>query len=444
MISSNKKEYFVYFIGDIFFFIFSLWVALSIRHFSFPEKDFFLEHIPSFSLLCLFWIFVFYAFGLYDKQTSVSKKKLPSLIFNAQGINCVIGVFFFYFFPFFGVTPKVNLLIYILVSSIFIVSWRLLAVNFLKVGPKQKAIVLVSNKETKEIANEIKNNLKYNIDVVSIFNLEDKEEINLKEDIKNIVGKDVSIIVADFQDDKIKSLVPFFYELFFSKIIFFDAQKIYEEIFDRISLAGINHQWFLENIYFHKTFHDFVKRIMDLLIAIPLSLFSLLLYPLVFLSIKLDDRGPVFITQERVGIEAKPIKIVKFRSMKTSDKGAWVEEKDERITRVGCFLRKTRIDELPQLFNVIKGDISLVGPRPDIKGLKDTLEKEIPYYNVRNLVRPGLSGWAQIKQEKPPQSIEETKERLMYDFYYIKNRSLFLDFKIALRTIQILFSRSGI
>ncbi len=444
MMSSNKKEYFVYFIGDIFFFAFSLWLTLSIRHFSFPEKDFLLEHVPSFSLLCLIWIFVFYVFGLYDKQTTVSRKKIPNLIFNAQGINCVIGVFFFYFFPFFGVTPKINLLVYIFVSSILIVSWRLIAVNFLKVGPKQKGIVFVTNEETREIANEIKNNFKYNIEIISILDFENKEDINFENDIENKISDDVSVIIADFQEKKIQSLVPIFYKSFLSKILFFDSHKIYEEIFDRISLAGINYQWFLENIYFNKNFYDFTKRLVDVLIAFPLFLISLIFYPFIFLAIKINDNGPVFIIQERIGLRGELIKIIKFRSMKVSDKGVWVQEKDERITRVGGFLRKVRLDEIPQLLNVIKGDVSLIGPRPDIKGLREKLEKEISYYNVRNLVRPGLSGWAQIKQEKPPQSIEETKERLMYDFYYIKNRSLILDFKIALRTIQILFSRSGI
>ncbi len=129
--------------------------------------------------------------------------------------------------------------------------------------------------------------------------------------------------------------------------------------------------------------------------------------------------------------------------MKSSDEGVWVKKKDERITRVGYFLRKSRIDELPQLWNVAKGDLSLIGPRPDIFGLRSKLEKEISYYNTRDLVRPGLSGWAQIKQEKPPQSIKETRERLMYDFYYIKNRSIILDLRIYLRTIQILVSIVG-
>lgn len=129
--------------------------------------------------------------------------------------------------------------------------------------------------------------------------------------------------------------------------------------------------------------------------------------------------------------------------MTTSDRGVWVKENDSRITRVGAFLRKSRIDELPQLYSVVAGDMSLVGPRPDIYDLGMKLSKEIPYYTVRNIIKPGLSGWAQTRQKAPPQSLEETKIRLAYDFYYIKHRSLLIDLKIALQTISTLLSRAG-
>jgi len=192
-----------------------------------------------------------------------------------------------------------------------------------------------------------------------------------------------------------------------------------------------------------KYVYDASKRLMDIIVAVPLALISFIVYPFVAIAVKLDDGGPIFIVQERIGKENKVIRIPKFRSMKSSDKGLWVKEKDDRITRVGKFLRRTRIDELPQLLSVIKGDLSLVGPRPDIYDIGMKLSKEIPYYTVRSLISPGLSGWAQIRQELPPQSLEETKIRLAYDFYYIKNRSFFLDLKIALQTIRTLLLRVG-
>jgi lipopolysaccharide/colanic/teichoic acid biosynthesis glycosyltransferase len=129
--------------------------------------------------------------------------------------------------------------------------------------------------------------------------------------------------------------------------------------------------------------------------------------------------------------------------MTSNDSGVWVGESDSRITKVGKFLRATRIDELPQLLNVIKGDMSIIGPRPDIIGLFDDLSSSLPYYTIRNVVKPGLSGWAQTNQEIPPQSLEETKIRLAYDLFYVKNRKLILDVKIVLRTLKTLVSRTG-
>ena len=129
--------------------------------------------------------------------------------------------------------------------------------------------------------------------------------------------------------------------------------------------------------------------------------------------------------------------------MKSSDRGAWVMDNDKRITRVGSFLRKSRIDELPQLWNVLRGDISLIGPRPDIYDLGQELAHNIPYYTVRSTIKPGLSGWAQISQDLPPQSLEETKVRLAYDLYYVKNRSIVLDGQIIIKTIRTLLSRGG-
>ncbi|OGZ06827.1 MAG: hypothetical protein A3D65_06725 [Candidatus Lloydbacteria bacterium RIFCSPHIGHO2_02_FULL_50_13] len=126
------------------------------------------------------------------------------------------------------------------------------------------------------------------------------------------------------------------------------------------------------------------------------------------------------------------------------DEGKQLGENKDRITAVGNILRKSRIDELPQLWNVLRGDLSLIGPRPEFPGLVKIYHEQIPYYNMRHLVKPGLSGWAQVHHEKPPHTLEETKDKLAYDLYYLKNRSLALDIKIALKTVKTLLSRTGI
>jgi len=215
---------------------------------------------------------------------------------------------------------------------------------------------------------------------------------------------------------------------------------MYENIFDRVPLSLVKYNWFLSNVsLLPKITHDIVRRFFDIIFSIILGLPSLLVYPFVIAAVKFGDKGPVFIIQERVGRDNMPIYIFKFRSMSIYEK--------EKITRVGNILRKTRIDELPQLWNVFKGDLSLIGPRPEIPSLAELYEKEIPYYNIRHFIQPGLSGWAQIHHIKPPKfgvEYDETREKLSYDIYYIKNRSLFLDLYIGLKTIKTLFSRTGL
>ncbi|MBX4189630.1 sugar transferase, partial [Candidatus Parcubacteria bacterium] len=168
----------------------------------------------------------------------------------------------------------------------------------------------------------------------------------------------------------------------------------------------------------------------------------------VYIAIKLDDGGELMSRQKRVGQNNKIITLLKFRTMTlANDEAAWGNGTPfiNQVTRVGAFLRKSRIDELPQLWNIVAGDISLIGPRPEFPEPVKHYTTEIPYYNVRHVIKPGLSGWAQVFGEHPHHGtdVSMTKNKLSYDLYYIKNRSLLLDLKIALRTIKTLLSAAG-
>lgn len=186
---------------------------------------------------------------------------------------------------------------------------------------------------------------------------------------------------------------------------------------------------------------------MDIVISLPLLLVPLVAYPFVLLMVTLEDGGSVFTYQRRIGRNNRQIRIIKFRTMRFNDEGRWRQKEEKNhITRIGRVLRRTRLDEFPALWNVLTGDLSLIGPRPEFPEAVAHYSREIPYYNVRHLIKPGLSGSAQLYGEHPHHGtdIAKTKNKLSYDLYYIKNRSLFLDLKIALRTIQTLLSRSGI
>lgn len=444
MITERKKESILLFLGDILFFIIALWVTLIIRYFKLPNEALFYSHLTPFLFLFAVWVLVFFIAGLYDKHTVIFKNKLPSIILNAQIANMALAAIFFFFVPYFGITPKTNLFIYLFISFIFIVFWRLRLFPFLeKNKKKQNALLIASGTEMFELKEEVNNNRRYNFYFISFLDINTVDDKELKRYISNKVKEEnISIIIADTNNQKVSSIIPFLYELIFikSRIKFLDFQKIYENIFDRVPLSFIRYNWFLSNVSsLPKITHDIIKRTIDIFFSFILGVLSLLVYPFVIIVIKFGDKGPVFIIQERVGRDNQPIYIFKFRSMSIYEK--------EKITRVGNILRRTRIDELPQLWNVLKGDLSLIGPRPEMPSLARLYEREIPYYNTRHFIQPGLSGWAQIHHNKPPKfgiKYEETKEKLSYDIYYIKNRSLLLDLYISLKTIKTLFSRTGL
>jgi lipopolysaccharide/colanic/teichoic acid biosynthesis glycosyltransferase len=193
-----------------------------------------------------------------------------------------------------------------------------------------------------------------------------------------------------------------------------------------------------------------VKRIIDLAGAIALLPLLFPVFLVVAIWIKLDTPGPIFFRQVRVGHRGKPFRVLKFRTMvhrgsdatESSREGAMTQTLDPRITRAGRIIRRTRIDELPQIWNVLLGEMSMIGPRPEALPLAKWYEEELPYYSYRHIVRPGISGWAQVNQGHVAQ-LEEVHEKLHYDFFYIKNLSLSMDFLVVVRTIEVLFSGYG-
>ncbi len=444
----SKKEAIILFLGDIFFFVFSLWLALFSRFGEVPSMDRFNMHIAPFSILFVVWLLVYFIAGLYEKHTLILKSKLPSIIFNSQVANSLIAIVFFYIIPVFGITPKTILFIYLVISFIATLLWRLYGVSLFTKREKQPALLIGAGEEMKELLHEVNDNTRYDLSFVSSVDVNDIDSIDIQEDIiKTVYSNDIKIIAIDFSNEKVLAVLPHLYNLIFSRVRFIDSHKIYEDIFDRIPLSLVTYSWFLENISVSPNFaYDFLKRTMDVVISSVLGLVSLLVYPFVFVAIKLDDGGPLFFKQNRVSQNNKTIQLLKFRSLRVHSETDGIA-KEATASRFGMLIRKTRIDELPQLWNVFKGDLSLIGPRPEIPTLVELYEKEIPYYNIRHLIKPGLSGWAQINQETHPHHsahVNLTKEKLTYDIYYIKNRSFWLDVTIALKTKKSLLSRTGL
>lgn len=226
-----------------------------------------------------------------------------------------------------------------------------------------------------------------------------------------------------------------------------DAPTFYESATHKLLIENITPSWFIFSHGFKVTwFLRLCKRVLDITASSLGLLFFLPVIPFVILAIKLDSPGPILFRQVRVGEGDKPFTLMKFRSMRRdaeSKTGAvWSQENDPRITRVGNFLRRSRLDEIPQLLNILKGDMSLVGPRPERPEFVSELKKRIPYYSERHYVKPGLTGWAQVCYPYGS-SVEDAIEKLRYDLYYIKNISILLDFYIVLKTFGVVLLGKG-
>jgi lipopolysaccharide/colanic/teichoic acid biosynthesis glycosyltransferase len=221
-------------------------------------------------------------------------------------------------------------------------------------------------------------------------------------------------------------------------VSFVDAADAYEDMFGRVALEAVTDRWVIQNLSHHE-FYDGLKRAFDMVVAGIGLACSLVLFPFIALAIRLDTRGSIFIAQDRVGQYDRCIRLYKFRSMERNDTSLSADKPENRITRVGKVLRKSRLDELPQLWNVVRGDMSLVGPRPELPSGVRLYEEKIAHYRLRHLIKPGLSGWAQLYHDAHPHhtaDIDATCEKLSFDLYYLKNRSLMLDVLIGLKTAR--------
>jgi exopolysaccharide biosynthesis polyprenyl glycosylphosphotransferase len=187
------------------------------------------------------------------------------------------------------------------------------------------------------------------------------------------------------------------------------------------------------------------KRALDLAFSLTLGLMILPLFPLIALAIKIDSRGPVFYSQKRIGLGGESFRIYKFRTMVVNAEAncaVWAQARDPRVTRVGRFMRLTRIDELPQIWNVIRGEMAVVGPRPERPEFTEVLGREIPGYDLRHTVKPGLTGWAQVCY-RYTNSIRDTRAKVEYDLFYVKHLSIWFDLRILFRTVLVVLGRKG-
>jgi exopolysaccharide biosynthesis polyprenyl glycosylphosphotransferase len=227
-----------------------------------------------------------------------------------------------------------------------------------------------------------------------------------------------------------------------------DAVDFCEQFFGKIWIDALSSEWFVYTSGFDQSkVSIFLKRCFDIFFALLLLILAAPLLLLVAMAVDLDSAGPILFRQVRVGLHGKTFMIYKFRSMRQDGAfpaaPAWAKERDERVTRIGRLLRRFRLDEIPQAFNVLRGEMSLVGPRPEQPYFVDRLAQEIPFYNLRHFVKPGITGWAQVKYRYGA-SVEDACEKLQYDLYYAKHRSCAFDVEILFKTVKIVARGLGL
>ncbi len=427
----------VLFFGDIILAFLALLITVRIGFWGRFSWQILQQHLLPFSILYLAWLIFFYVFGLYD--LNLIRPKIAFFIRAGQCfLTClIIGLIFFYLVPLFGITPKTNLFLNIVIFAVFALSWRRLFYFLFSSLYLRNLAFLGKGSLVKKIAKEIKANPQLGYKVVKFL---DPGKNIFSQIEKNKI--ETLVIASELNGNP--RLTKSLYKCLPLRINFVDLAQFYERILQKIPIDFIDKGWFLENLREgEKTVFDQAKRIGDIILA---SLIIAIVSPfwLIFsIIIKLEDKGPVFYKQQRMGKDKKIFWLIKFRSMKVgAEKGeaVWAKEKDPRVTRIGRILRRLHLDETAQMLNTLKGELSMVGPRPERPEFVKKLEKEIPFYHLRHMVRPGFTGWAQIKF-RYTRTLEDSREKVQYDLYYIKNRSFLLDLGILLKTFYLFFRK---
>ncbi|MBI4120019.1 MAG: sugar transferase [Parcubacteria group bacterium] len=416
----------------------------------------FLVHVRAFTPLIFVWLVIFYIHNLYEITSAKNTLEFYSGLARALAVNFLAAVLFFYFAALVEVAPKRNLFIYFAIFAILFVLWRSQINSLLKRKFLVRTAIIAGDESAVHLALKLNQNpqIGYRVDFVvgtaipgsdtdAGFKLLSSHSKVDAADLINTQG--VRALIIDDRFLQRESLVTSLYD-FVDNVEVTTLDKFSERVWRKVDLAKINQLWFLNNFASgRRAFYDISKRAFDFLISLVLLPFAFVVGIFIAGLIRLAGQGSVFYKQVRLGRKGRLFTLVKFRTMILNAEAGgvqWTAQNDKRITRIGRFLRKIRLDELPQLWNILRGEMSFVGPRAERPEFHQFLLEQIPFYDQRYLVKPGLTGWAQINYTYGS-SVEDTKEKLAYDFYYLKYRSLVFDIGIILKTINIVLSALG-
>ncbi len=438
----NRFKIFLFLLGDAVALYASLFLTLLIRYGGDFYEQFEDVHALPFTIIFIVWLLLFYVAGLYDLRRLRNNLDFIKTLFLTLVVSGVIAVLLFYLIPAFGIAPKTNLLIFIVIFAIVEIFWRRGANRFMSFGEAPNKVLMVGNGPVAELLKKtLRDNPQLGYDLK--VELTEEQAYASPDALRRAAEEnDINLLVVPHQLKRDARLVRALYELFGKGLLVTDLVSFNEAILRKIPLRSLEEAWFIENIAAEVRFYDQLKRASEFLAALAIGLVLLPVELIIAMLIKLTSRGPVIYKQVRVGEKEQNFTLYKFRTMRMDaekDGAVWSAVRgDPRTTIIGHFLRASHLDELPQLWNIMKGDLSFVGPRPERPEFVEKLKTQIPYYEVRLLIKPGVTGWAQIHWHKDT-TIEDVMEKLEYDVYYLKNRSVILDWAIILKTLKSIF-----
>jgi len=396
-------------------------------------------------------LFCLHYFDLYDLQEVASRGDIWFRLFVVVGILSFLLAGFGILFPQFMLANH-TFVLGLSILALGLVLWRA-AYNWLIRRPylRERVHVVGEGERAKWLVKFIRAKPELGMDVMGWSGAIGNGSMNreaLRDKLAEIAEKhDLDRVIIALEDRRGTMPVRELLDLRLSGVKVEDATGIVEKISGKIEVDSLHPSWliFSEGFRLNPTFM-FLRRFFSLLVSLVLLLAVLPLLPLIALAIKLTSPGPVLYAQKRVGGNGRVFTCYKFRTMRvdaeTAQGPSWAGDNDPRVTGVGRWLRRVRIDEIPQLWNVLRGEMGFVGPRPERPEFVEWLSREIPYYPLRHVIRPGITGWAQIRYQYGA-SLEESKEKLKFDLYYIKHMSLSFDLMIVLESVKIVLLGRG-
>ncbi|HIJ39956.1 MAG TPA: sugar transferase [Deltaproteobacteria bacterium] len=454
-IRQNNLNRFVILAGDILLILLATQIASWLRFGT--SYSIFITNTGASFFTMLLYMTMLYIFDLYHRNYSTPSAKNAIRTAVAVGSAGIVLVILFYSLPHWEYGRGIFLIQIILVWC-FVFGWRALFFSVFPTKPFKEEILILGAGSSGKTIMELLENPNSPYQAVGFLDDDPQKEgtgiaslpvIGSIDKLQQIAeAKGIKTAILAITQERSKQLIRKILNARLNGLVVLDMPSVFEDLTGAVPVEHIRDDWLVFADGFNLISKQYVqrtKRLFDVVISALLFLVTSPVFAITALAIKLGSSGPVFFGQTRVGKGGKNFVLWKFRSMKKDaekDGAAWAKKKDPRITAVGRIIRVLRIDELPQIFSVFRGDMSLIGPRPERPEFVQGLEIEIPYYGLRHSVRPGITGWAQVNYSYGA-SVEDSLRKLEFDIFYIKNMSLILDAKIALKTIGVVLFGQG-